>query len=837
MSAVPKPEVSSDFITVLTCYNKLHLTKIYTASGIASYDDAKQFAVTTIQLTCLRDISKVLIDLSGKPHKAAIRGGFVGEAKAVEILPPKKPGMFMRRMALFPDVAHHWVQFDIDKFKVEDFDPVLEPVRAIDLFISKKLPTEFHGVSYHWNLTSSAGMAPGVLKARVTFWLATPYSSEHLKAWAESADLGVDKSLFHPIQLHYTAAPLFKDGTVDPVPVRYGFEEGLLGDEVELNLDPLCVLKPDAVVRGLNKEMPNACEKPGWIGAFCRAYTAADVVDQYLTEVFEWQITGSGTGEKRLNFLLSASGAAGGAFVTDDGYHIANKHDSDPFGNRAANSFDLVRQYKFGHLDSEQQAKDAVTSRPSYKAMVAWCQTIEAVKLAAAAEGMAAAGALFEDLGAGDDDATPAKDWRLSLEMDNNARLVVTMSNIRLCLLNLMPGLYYDQFKQRLMTETRWPWRDGKEWRGDSDLAGLRHWLEGTMRWAGNLNSDILFQTLLTIEHERGRHPIREWFKTLRWDGVQRVDTLLIRAAGAPDTFFVREAMRKALVAAVARILEPGTKFDYVLTLIGEQGIRKSSFFRALAGDSWFADDAPSMTAGDGKAFKEYLGSGKWIVELAEMTATKRADHEHVKAMLTAQTDSYRPAYGRFVREVPRQCILVATTNDPTPYRDRTGNRRAWPVEIKGAINTKLVEAERGQLFAEAIVMWEQGEELFLSPEAEIEATEWAKEFTNDAGLAEAAEIIRDWLDGYTDEFGEVQPPVNQVCALQIARECRGLQVFTNWPDKRALAREAMPLVIKMGDWEKYPFAFKTKSYGSQKGWKRKGTWEHRSSYRGNSEE
>jgi len=826
MSAVTKQEaeVGQDSLTILTCHKNLYLTKIYNSEGMKGYDEAAAFAVSTVTVRGIKALSAELGKLVTAPHKCIIRGAFVGEARAVELLPPKRPGMFARRMALFPDVPHHWIQLDIDKYKVDGYDPVAEPVRACDEYIGRCLPACFHGVSYHWMLTSSAGSVAGVLKARLTFWLEKSYGSEHLKAWAETEGIAVDKSLFHQIQVHYTAAPLFREGAVDPVPVRWGFEDGMLGDEVALEIDPLCVLKPDAVVKGLNKDMPDACAKPGWIGAFCRAFPVADLVDGELCEVFAWQNEG---GERRLNFLLG-SGAAGGAFATPDGYHIVNKHDSDPFGNRAANSFDLVRWYKFGHLDSEAQAKDLITSRPSYKAMVAWARELEPVKSAAVGEVDATVEGMFEDLGEESEEPAPVRDWRLQIEHNDRMEIIVNRHNIALCVLNLFPKLRWNEFAIRLEHEGDLPWRKNPSgsWEGDADINAMLLWLERWRNWAGNISLDMLMQILTTLEHERCYHPVRDWIKGLKWDGVGRLDTLLVRCAGAEDSAYTRETTRKWITAAVKRIMEPGCKFDYVLTLVGDQGIRKSSFFAALGG-KWFADDAPSMAAGDGKAFKEYL-AGKWILELAELSASKRADEDHVKSVITSQIDSYRPAYGRSIRNVPRQCVLGATTNNDTPYRDRTGGRRNWPNKITQTIDVDLVLSERDQVFAEAKALWEAGEELFLSPETEAEARVIQEEFTNDSGVGEAAAVIAAWLDGGTDEFGEVTPALNQISAIEIAETCTGLKSFNNWSDKRALAREAMKLIEKGGAWEKYPHATHTKSHGKQKVWKRKGTWSHR---------
>jgi putative DNA primase/helicase len=114
---------------------------------------------------------------------------------------------------------------DIDDWRPPpELDPMWEPVACIDAFIAAWLPEAFHGASYHWQLSASAGTAAaeGVLKAHVWLWLSTPHTCATLRAWAKDQCLPIDPAVFHPTQLHYTAAPLFVDGALDPVLVRSG---------------------------------------------------------------------------------------------------------------------------------------------------------------------------------------------------------------------------------------------------------------------------------------------------------------------------------------------------------------------------------------------------------------------------------------------------------------------------------------------------------------------------------------------------------------------------------------------------------------------------------------
>lgn len=162
------------------------------------------------------------------------------------------------------------------------------------------------------------------------------------------------------------------------------------------------------------------------------------------------------------------------------------------------------------------------------------------------------------------------------------------------------------------------------------------------------------------------------------WDGIPRVETLMHDYFGAEDTPLVRAMTKKTLVAGVARVIEPGIKFDNVLVLQGDQGIGKSTLWKKLAG-TWFSDSLRSME--DNKAFEALRGI--WIGELAELAATKKSEVEAQKAFLSSQVDRYRPAFGRRVQEFPRQCILVGTTNEHEFLRDRTGNRRFWVVKLE----------------------------------------------------------------------------------------------------------------------------------------------------------
>ena len=229
------------------------------------------------------------------------------------------------------------------------------------------------------------------------------------------------------------------------------------------------------------------------------------------------------------------------------------------------------------------------------------------------------------------------------------------------------------------------------------------------------------------LAKQNPRHPLRKYLNGLRWDGTPRLERWLIDCAGSPDTVFVRAVSAKMLIAAVARAFDPGVKVDTCLVLEGAQGVKKSSLIAALVPErAWFAEDLAGSLSN-----KDALQglSGKWLVELSELAATRKSTVEEVKSFLTRRVDSYRAPYGRRVADHPRQCVFFGSVNpaaDGSWLFDATGGRRFWPVHVERADVAK-VEQMRDQLWAEAVHAYHHGQQHWLTDDEEALATQEQK--------------------------------------------------------------------------------------------------------------
>jgi predicted P-loop ATPase len=341
------------------------------------------------------------------------------------------------------------------------------------------------------------------------------------------------------------------------------------------------------------------------------------------------------------------------------------------------------------------------------------------------------------------------------------------------------------------LTGPIWALRDpvnGDLWTDDKDDA-IRDVLEAPIRQGGyaiKVSDRDLRSAVNIVAREQSFHPVREYLERLEWDGVERLDTLFVRYLGAVDTAYTRSVARLALVAGVARVMQPGHKFDFAVILEGLQGKRKSTFIKIL-GKHWFSE-----LEGDVHDQKQMVESmqGSWVLEIPELSGFGRADIRQIKSFISRTSDKVRLAYARRAQEFFRQCLLIGSTNDREYLRDATGGRRFWPVLCEiGEIDTAGFAAEVDQVWAEAAVIYRVMRE--AQPHGDLplyltgaEAQAEALVLQEDRRVADAEDglvgRIEAWLDspetdpsGFADEDDLIGPaPRMETCLLAIWIEC-----------------------------------------------------------------
>lgn len=249
-------------------------------------------------------------------------------------------------------------------------------------------------------------------------------------------------------------------------------------------------------------------------------------------------------------------------------------------------------------------------------------------------------------------------------------------------------ALKYNEFKQEIEYNGK-PLEEG-------DVIKIQYFMQLNAQLRG-ISKDAVHSA---IQHYANKHTYdeaKEWLKALVWDGTERLKTWVHTSTNVANTPYHSGIGAQWLSGLVRRIMEPGCTFDYVLVLVGPQGIGKTSFFRIIGG-AWYKSYTGAM---DNKDF--YLAlRGAVVVDLDEGAALYRSEAIKIKSIITETHDEYRAPYERVMKKYPRRFVFSMSTNDTEPFRDVTGNRRYWTIDGKDTIDFKWMEENRDQLFAEA---------------------------------------------------------------------------------------------------------------------------------------
>lgn len=501
---------------------------------------------------------------------------------------------------------------------------------------------------------------------------------------------------------------------------------GLYQDWTDSSEWPVSVKVDKVIQRGMAKQ-GDPLEKDGVVGAFCRSHSITEVMEKYLSDVYE-----ACTVENRYTYKEGSTAA--GLVVYDDKF-VYSHHGTDPVSGKLCNAFDLVRLHKYG-LKDESAAEDCPGNRlPSYTAMVELAMKDPEVRKIITTDQMKKASKDFEfivdeadDLLGDTKDEEPENDeWLKQLDIDRKGHIQSSHANIKVILDNdpkLKGRFGYDEFRSRKVLLRHVPWRritHDTRFLRDEDEQNLNIYLSNVYGILNRANAKDVLDTTIAAN---SFHSVRDYLKDLKWDKVHRLETLFVDYMGAADTPYLRAITRKSIAACVARVYNPGVKFDYVLTLVGEEGLGKSSVIGKL-GREWFSDSFSFNMLHTKEAYEQI--QGVWLIEIGELNGLRRSDVEAVKHFISKREDSFRAAYARNTSTLKRQCVFFASTNNLKFLREANGNRRFWPVEIKIQAPTKdvftdLTDYEIQQIWAEAVCLYKAGETLFLSKQLEDEA-------------------------------------------------------------------------------------------------------------------
>lgn len=404
-------------------------------------------------------------------------------------------------------------------------------------------------------------------------------------------------------------------------------------------------------------------------------------------------------------------------------------------------------------------------------------------------------------------------DYKIEYDNDGNEKsrkLQQTVRNFEIIMENdgrFAGKIKFDEFSRQEYLSGEIPWENetcDRAW-GSHDDAALYSIIQTDY---GVKNRNDYFDAVKNVSMRNRFHPVRDILDGLEFDGGEHIRSLLPDYLGVEDTEYAYQVMRLWMLGAVARVYEPGCKFDYTMIFTGPQGLGKSTFLKMMSlNDSWFNDSLDSLDSD--KAAQSLMGS--WIVELAELKSLARTAGgvESVKRFLTAVQDKYRVPYERRADIFLRQCVFAGTTNKSDFLQDETGNRRFLIIQTgtnkpkKSLFALGTIEDMKAA-WAQAVHIWKMEKpELLLPDSCRDEARRLQDESMADDGKVG---IITQYLENK-----------DRTCVLEIWKEA----LEENGRPQKWQSSEIMDIVLSIPGWTKMKNASTFGSYGKQKGLKK----------------
>ena len=285
--------------------------------------------------------------------------------------------------------------------------------------------------------------------------------------------------------------------------------------------------------------------------------------------------------------------------------------------------------------------------------------------------------------------------------------------------------------------------------------------------------SQAMLAGMETFLSERSYNPVKEYMENARdkWDKKQRINQMLQVYLGAEDKELISKIATMWLVGAVAKVYEPYVKFDYVLDLVGGQGVGKTSFLQKIGGQ-WYTDAVTDFANKDNyDIMLKHL-----IVNDDEMVASDRMSFAETKSFISKTSLRFRKPYMRRTQEFAKNFVLARTSNHIEYLKDKTGERRFLPVlannnqQKKHPMNMTPETVE--QIWGEAVTIYEKGFDLMFDDETEKELHEYREQF-----------MFRDEIEIQVLQYLEMPVPQNWESKTTTEQSLYTLKYFSNSPE------------------------------------------------------
>lgn len=639
---------------------------------------------------------------------------------------------------------------------------------------------------YRFIIPADREMAPGEYGV-IAELLMTQLGSSHWDAGGAQAE----RYMFRPSAEH---REWYHSWVVDGAPLPV---DKLLAEAAAL---PVPIVPPVS-----RQEKRDPFGLPGTVGAFNRVYEDF----QHLIDVYDLPYEPDG-GDQRWR-LVGATSAAGMGVVRPG--LVYSHHANDPTANQVCSAFDLVRLHRFRDLDASITTSLPLNRRPSHDAMLNLALADKEVMRELLPD--------FTPLSEGD----PDPDWQAKLRMSAKTGGVLDVV-VNWDLLSehdpVLSALWYNALSMSVETRADFPWRSDKARSlSNADRSAFGLYLERTYGLCAaptRINAVIDAAAL-----RRAFNPVVGYLDTLKWDGVPRVETCL---PGVTPTVYTRMVARKSIVAAVARMYDPGCKWDHTLILFGSEGIGKSFWIDRMA-RGYSASLGPI-------GYKDTLITMQrsWIMTSDEGHSLKKADADQQKEFLTRTEDVFRMPYDREAIVHKRHCVIWGTTNDDVFLRRQEGNRRFLIVRCERRVDfAALTDFYVDQVWAEAVTLYRAGELLYLEDVQSTTAAEEREEFIEEDALTgvlqefldrlvptewenSSPEVRQLWLAGRDEGMvPEGTERIMETCSLQLWVEALGKKMGDH---RRVDLLEINTALKRLRGWKAVPGRHRVNHYGPQ---------------------